>query len=813
MHKYSFLNRFFPIVLFLLSSIAYSQTDLIPQKKVLVFPVIVEHIDKSLFEGESKQIKEQIEKRKVTLNKFITQLEQDLEEQLLQEQNTRQLIESDDSQENLEPITNNVLEEKLSEIINNQSEIRDIIGSIKDVNYKHITLIQELENKTETNISIEITQPYTIESVVKLNDFIEKISEQIQSKQDLIDKNAQRFEKLKSVLKDLVTQYSVQINDKKESKSIYTSIRNIYLYQADYALLNLKNRKLEETLKILSDELNSKQELFPTVIENIQITKGMLDDLDKQRVELTQQYNELKEEHIKLNKDFDKISFKAELEFDNLEAKIINAEDQATVDVLQLQKQNKLAKIEYSYFIKNLLQQEELSARLNVEEVEFKFSWLKAFNQRKSNQQDFKDLIKNWQNKITELTVVQDDNTQLLESLNRSIFEIGRQQTQVQDNENTDKAFLKHKKSLIKQLDKNLETTQRLSLVLNENLEKITQMSSKNTRIIGVLSQQLNKLEQIGQWFDDKFTNQLQNAEKVLYYPIASFGDKPFTILSALKVILYLILGFLILKYFRKWFTNFLTKRTRLSEGASHSISTLIYYFGVFLVFLSALSAAGFNLSQMIIVFGALGVGIGFGLQNIANNFISGMILLIDRTLTVGDSISLSDGTNGKVAKLAMRYTVIRTNGGFDIIVPNSELIANRVTSLTFDDNYLRLEIPFGVSYDSDPEQVRELTLEVVNNVKHTINRESQTSAVLFKGFGDNSLDFVLRVWVFIYDRYRPYAIKSDYYYKLFKAFKEAGIEIPYPQRDLHIRGVDKQTIEAFQDKDRSTTRVDNSSD
>ena len=190
----------------------------------------------------------------------------------------------------------------------------------------------------------------------------------------------------------------------------------------------------------------------------------------------------------------------------------------------------------------------------------------------------------------------------------------------------------------------------------------------------------------------------------------------------------------------------------------------------------------------MMIVFGALGVGIGFGLQNIANNFISGMILLVDRTLTVGDSISLSDGTNGKVIKLAMRYTVIRTNGGYDIIVPNSELIANRVTSMTFDDNYLRIEIPFGVSYDSDPQQVKEITLEVANSVKHTINRESQKSAVLFTGFGDSSLDFVLRVWVFIYDRYRPYAIRSDYYFKLFKAFKEAGIEIPFPQRDLNIK-------------------------
>lgn len=765
------------------------------------YPVIAENIDRKLFEGSIEEIKSHIDQRKKYINRLIAQLNHEFIAINTQRENTKKLIEKDDSGTELAISNNSKLNKSLAELVEKLSQIKIIIGNFNDVNYKHLNLIQELESNTIEDFSIEIIQPYTIESVNKLNDFIEEISDKKNNHQVLIEKSTQRLNKLTGVLNDLVTQYSILLSDNSEPLKTYTTIRNIYLYQADYALLNLKNLKYTQIFEVLSKQLKINEELLPSVIENIQSTNDTLVELSNQHGKLTKKLNALQKEHARLNRDFDKISFKAELELDNLESKINNSDDQSKIEILLIQKQINLTKIEYSYFIKNLLQQKELSTQIRRDAIEFKSTWLIAYNQRKTNKNGFKEMIKAWQDKLSAVAVKQDENTQLLESLNRSILEIGRQQNQVQGNTNINSTFIKHKKTLIKQLDKNIQTIQRLSLVLNSNINIIEQSTNKNTRILAILSQQLNKIEQIGQWFGDKFKAQIEKIKNILYYPIASFGDKPFTLLVAIQVLFFVIVGFVLLRFFRKKLTSFLSKRTGLSEGASHSISTLIYYLGGFLVFLSALSAAGFNLSQMMIVFGALGVGIGFGLQNIANNFISGMILLIDRTLTVGDSITLSDGTHGKVAKLAMRYTVIRTNGGYDIIVPNSELIANRVTSMTFDDNYLRLEIPFGVSYDSDPEQVRDLTLEVANKVKHTINRETQTSAVIFNGFGDNSLDFVLRVWVFIYDRYRPYAIKSDYYFKLFKAFKDAGIEIPYPQRDLHIRGIDKEIVTSFKNQ------------
>jgi len=526
--------------------------------------------------------------------------------------------------------------------------------------------------------------------------------------------------------------------------------------------------------------------------------------LNKQLNQADEKIKKLQMEHSKLTNDFDKLSLKAELELDNLEIKINASQNGNEIELLQLRKQINLHMVKYAYFIKNLLQQKELNLQIDRDSYEFNLLWLKAYSEKQSKPEIFKSVITASKSKISAQENVTLENAQLLDSLSRSSLEISRlsqsilQKKEQLNSSKTAKNLLKEYKILLKQLDKNTKTIQKLSLQLIDNNESLQTTIEKNNRILDVLSQQFNKIEQIGQWFGTKFKSQIDKVKSIIYYPLTSFGDKPFTLVIIFKILLYIILGFMFLRFFRSKLAKFLSKRTKLSEGAAFSVSTLIYYFGGLLVLMLALSASGFDLGQMMIVFGALGVGIGFGLQNIANNFVSGMILLIDRTLTVGDSITLSDGTHGKVAKLAMRYTVIRTNGGYDIIVPNSELIANRVTSMTFDDNYFRIEIPFGVSYDADPELVREITLEVADKVKHTINRESQKSAVLFSGFGDNSLDFILRVWVFIYDRYRPYAIQSDYYFKLFKAFKEAGIEIPFPQRDLHLRSVDKNLLQSM---------------
>lgn len=198
----------------------------------------------------------------------------------------------------------------------------------------------------------------------------------------------------------------------------------------------------------------------------------------------------------------------------------------------------------------------------------------------------------------------------------------------------------------------------------------------------------------------------------------------------------------------------------------------------------------GVNLSQLTVIFGALGVGIGFGLQTIANNFISGIILLTEQVIKSGDIINLENGVTGEVKKVAIRSTIIRTVNGDDVIVPNSELVSNKVNTWTYGDDWRRLTIPFGVSYASDPDEIVRLALEAAREVEITREDVSHPVCIFFEGYGDNSLDFSIKVWCRMFQLRALSGLRSDYYFSLFKKLKKAGIEIPFPQRDLHLQSI-----------------------
>ncbi|MEA3545377.1 MAG: mechanosensitive ion channel, partial [Thermodesulfobacteriota bacterium] len=233
-----------------------------------------------------------------------------------------------------------------------------------------------------------------------------------------------------------------------------------------------------------------------------------------------------------------------------------------------------------------------------------------------------------------------------------------------------------------------------------------------------------------------------------------------------------------------------------MSSGAINSITTLGYYACLLIGTLIILSSAGLDLSQLSIILGALGVGIGFGLQAITNNFISGIILLTEQTIKVSDYVHLGDGVVGEVKKMSIRTTTVRTVEGEDIIVPNSDFISTRVNTWTYDDDWRRLNIPFGVSYDSDPDEVKRLAEAAAREVGITQEDFIHPVLVFFEGFGDNSLDFSIRVWCRMTHLKAPSGLKSDYYFALFRKLKEAGITIPFPQRDLHLQSVSSAAAE-----------------
>jgi small-conductance mechanosensitive channel len=224
--------------------------------------------------------------------------------------------------------------------------------------------------------------------------------------------------------------------------------------------------------------------------------------------------------------------------------------------------------------------------------------------------------------------------------------------------------------------------------------------------------------------------------------------------------------------------------QTRIDQGVQNSLNTIIGYTGVVLALAAAITALGVSFSNLAIIAGALSVGIGFGLQSVVNNFVSGLILLFERPIKVGDWVVTASG-EGHVKRISVRSTEIETFDRASIILPNSELISSSVQNWTLKDRHGRLRLAVGVSYESDPDHVRKTLLKVAADQYPRILSYPEPY-VYFRDFGNSSLDFELRV--FVRDVSNWITVSSDLRFAIFRAFKEEGIEIPFPQRDLHLR-------------------------
>ena len=227
--------------------------------------------------------------------------------------------------------------------------------------------------------------------------------------------------------------------------------------------------------------------------------------------------------------------------------------------------------------------------------------------------------------------------------------------------------------------------------------------------------------------------------------------------------------------------------RRRVEAGVRVSIAKLVHYVLIFVGFVLALLALGFEFTKLTILLSALGVGIGFGLQAVVNNFVSGLILLFERPVRTGDYIEIG-GNWAEIQKIGLRATTVQTFDQADVIIPNADLITNQVTNWTLSNRRVRLIIPVGVAYGSDVNLVMQ-TLMACAGANSTVAK-TPASQVLFLCFGESSLDFELRVWVL--DAEERMKIKSELHQAIDRSFREAKIEIAFPQRDLHLRSVDK---------------------
>ncbi|MDN5203243.1 mechanosensitive ion channel [Fulvivirgaceae bacterium BMA10] len=277
--------------------------------------------------------------------------------------------------------------------------------------------------------------------------------------------------------------------------------------------------------------------------------------------------------------------------------------------------------------------------------------------------------------------------------------------------------------------------------------------------------------------------------------------DTNITLLWIISFVLSFVLLVVLASRVKRLLIKKILPRYKLDSGLTQSIGTMTKYTILVIGFFIIITTAGIDLSALGLIAGALGVGIGFGLQNITNNFISGLIILFERPIKVGDRIEVGD-ISGDVVEIGARATTVLTNDNINIILPNSHFIDSQVINWSHNDRMVRFRFPVGVSYNEDPRLVRKLLLEVAEE-NHGVLKKPQPD-VLFDEFGESSLNFYLVVWTKNYTE-RPKILKSQLYYAIFKKFKDNNIEIPFPQRDLHIKsGLLAENSMELQEKERS---------
>jgi small-conductance mechanosensitive channel len=261
-------------------------------------------------------------------------------------------------------------------------------------------------------------------------------------------------------------------------------------------------------------------------------------------------------------------------------------------------------------------------------------------------------------------------------------------------------------------------------------------------------------------------------------------GEITISLTAILGAVAILLIGILLTRALQRWLQAHFLPRTGIDPSLQLSVSTIIGYVGVIAALTFALSALGIDLQKVALIAGALSVGIGFGLQSIVSNFVSGLILLAERPIRVGDQIIVK-GEEGHVRRISVRATEIETFDRASVIIPNSELITGVVKNWTHANMLGRVVVKVGVAYDSDPEQVRDVLLACAR--AHPLVLQTPEPAVLLAAFGDDALQF--EMYCGIANLTKSGNVKSDLHFEILKRFRAAGIAIPFPQREVRLVG------------------------
>ena len=266
-------------------------------------------------------------------------------------------------------------------------------------------------------------------------------------------------------------------------------------------------------------------------------------------------------------------------------------------------------------------------------------------------------------------------------------------------------------------------------------------------------------------------------------------GSTPITLTGLFKLILIILFAWFLSWVFRRLLAGVGHRFEKEKQSLLFIISRLAHYLIIGIGIIAGLSSIGLSFANFALVAGALALGLGFGLQSIVNNFLSGLILFFERTVKVGDFVELENGLAGEIKSINVRGTIVNTNDNVDVVVPNSQFTERQVINWTLLDPFRRIHVPFRVAYEANEDEVVEAGLEAAGKLSSTLTGVlGREPSVWLVNYGENGLEFELIVWLMPDAVKRPEAIFAAYHWEIKKALNQHKIEVPVPQREVRVR-------------------------
>ncbi len=443
-----------------------------------------------------------------------------------------------------------------------------------------------------------------------------------------------------------------------------------------------------------------------------------------------------------------------------------------------------------SSFKSILLKEESLLAEINLTKEEIKLEYYNAVKSiillklRDENElinslaEEFKNretLLKNARQNIESWNLRFRDKQDELNAALLETYDFGENQKNIEKIIIARKETIKESSLALKELENSINDLEFLNSIVRDNLTE-TQGLLSELRLSSPLT------------FKDLWVGTFNLLNKSLF----NISNVPVTTIDILNAIIIVLIAYFISRVVRKLLNRISLSGEDRTSPVIYTLSRLSHYIIIIIGLIIALASIGINFTNIAIIAGALSVGIGFGLQSIVNNFVSGIIILFEQNLKMGDFVELESGMKGVVRGINVRSTIITTLDNLDIIVPNSELVSAKVTNYTMNEPMFRIHIPFGVAYGSDKKLVEKAGLEAARKVEVTYDDGAKRRPqVWLVEFGDSSLNFELIVWVVNKkgSHATPGSWRALYTSEIETALHEHGIEIPFPQRDLHLKG------------------------